>query len=71
MEEMTLLDYEVGIAWSGPQRKWRFATGYTASYWYNAVTNAGYIDAVQSGAYNDVSDTISFDGVTARVERMW
>lgn len=68
---MTLLDYEVGIAWSGPQRKWRFATGYTASYWYNAVTNSDYIGAVQTGRYGDLSDTISFDGLTARIERMW
>jgi hypothetical protein len=68
---MTLLDYEVGIAWSGPQRKWRFATGYTASYWYNAVTNSDYIGAVQTGHYGDLSDTISFDGLTARIERMW
>lgn len=68
---VTLLDYEVGFAWTGPQRKWRFALGYTASFWYNVVTQSEFIGAVQSNNYDDVSDTISFDGVTARIERMW
>lgn len=68
---MTLLDYEVGLAWTGPQRRWRFATGYTASYWYNAITTSDFISAVQQSNYTDLNHTISFDGLTARVERMW
>lgn len=68
---VTLLDYEIGLAWTGPQRKWRFATGYTAAYWYNAVRTQDFINAVQNGEYSDVSSTISFDGLTARIERMW
>ena len=51
---MTLLDYEVGFAWTGPQRRWRFATGYTASFWYNAVTTPEFIGAVQTSNYTDV-----------------
>ncbi len=68
---VTLMDYEVGFAWTGPQRKWRFAAGYTASFWYNVVTQSEFIGAVQQGDFNNVSDTITFDGLTARVERMW
>jgi hypothetical protein len=68
---VTLLDYEVGFAWTGQRRRWRFATGYTASFWYNALTTPEFIGAVQTGDYTDASDTISFDGVTARIERMW
>jgi hypothetical protein len=68
---MTILDYEVGVAWTGPQRRWRFATGYTASYWYNAITTSDFISAVQQSNYTDLNHTISFDGLTARIERMW
>jgi hypothetical protein len=68
---MTLFDYELGLAWSGPRKRWRFAAGYTQSYWFNAVTTADFIPAVQSGNYSDISDTIIFDGLTARVEHLW
>ena len=68
---MTLFDYELGLAWTGPRKRWRFAAGYTQSYWFNAVTTANFILAVQSGNYSDVSDTIMFDGLTARVEHLW
>ncbi len=68
---MTLFDYELGLAWSGPRKRWRFAAGYTQSYWFNAVTTAEFIPAVQSGNYSDISDTIMFDGLTARVEHLW
>jgi len=68
---MTLLDYELGLAWTSPRRRWRFSAGYTQSFWFNAVTTAEFIDAVQASQYTDVSDTIMFDGLTARVEHLW
>jgi hypothetical protein len=68
---MTLFDYELGLAWTGPRKRWRFAAGYTQSYWFNAVTTADFIPAVQSSDYSDISDTIMFDGLTARVEHLW
>jgi hypothetical protein len=68
---VTLLDYEVGIAWSGPRRRWRFSTGYTATHWFNAVTTASFIDNVQANNYVGGNQTISFDGLTARVEHLW
>ncbi|WP_428305383.1 Lpg1974 family pore-forming outer membrane protein [Lacipirellula sp.] len=67
----TLLDYEVGVAWTGPRGRWRFAAGYTQSFWFNAVTTSDYIDAVQSSNYGGVSDTIMLNGLTARVEHLW
>jgi hypothetical protein len=68
---MTLLDYELGLAWSGPRKRWRLAAGYTQSFWFNAVTTSEFIPAVQNGDFSDVSDTIMFDGLTARVEHLW
>lgn len=67
----TLLDYEVGLAWTGPRGRWRFAAGYTQSFWFNAVTTSEYIDAVQASNYSGVSDTIMLNGLTARVEHLW
>lgn len=67
----TLLDYEVGLAWTGPRNRWRFAAGYTQSFWFNAVTTGEYIDAVQTSNFNGVSDTIMLNGLTARVEHLW
>ncbi len=64
-------DYELGLAWSGPRKRWRSAAGYTQSYRFNAVTTADFIPAVQTGNYSDISDTIMFDGLTARVEYLW
>ena len=68
---VTLLDYEVGVAWTAPQRRWRVAAGYTASFWYNVLSTSDFIHSVQADQYGHASRTISFDGLTARIERMW
>jgi hypothetical protein len=68
---MTLFDYEVGLAWSGPRKRWRLAAGYTQSYWFNALTTEAFIPAVQSGNFSNANDTLMFDGLTARVEHFW
>jgi hypothetical protein len=67
----TIIDYEVGLAWTGPRRRWRFAAGYTAKFWFNAVTTSTFIDAVQTNNYTNIGDTISFDGLVAHVEHLW
>jgi hypothetical protein len=66
-----MLDYELGIAWTGPQGHLRLAVGYMASHWFNAVTTPVFVDAVQANNYVDVGDTISFDGVVGHVEFRW
>jgi hypothetical protein len=65
---VTLVDYEVGLAWTSCRGRWRASTGYLFSHWNNAVTTADFIDAVQADNYVDVGDTISFNGFTGRVE---
>lgn len=65
---VTILDYELGLAWTGPCRHWRFTTGYTAAFWFNAVTTPSFVDAVQANNYVGTDGTISFDGLTARAE---
>ena len=66
---VTVLDYELGLAWTSCNRCWRVTGGYLASHWFNAITTPVFIDAVQADNYVDIGDTLSFDGLTVRVER--
>jgi hypothetical protein len=71
---VTLLEYQAGLAWTSPCYKWRLSAGYVAQFWYNAVSTADFVNAVQTNNYTHsgdsrVADTISFDGLAARVER--
>ena len=66
---VTILEYEVGLAWTSCNRCWRISGGYTASHWFNAITTPVWVDAVQADNYVDIGDTISFDGLTLRVEK--
>ncbi len=66
-----MLEYELGIKWTGPQNHWRVALGYMASYWFNIVSTPVWADAVQADNYVNVSDTIAFDGAVGRVEFRW
>jgi hypothetical protein len=68
---VTLLDYEFGLAWTGPRKRWRFAAGYVQSFWFNAVTAGDAIGAAQSGDFTDIDSTIMLDGLTARAEHFW
>ncbi len=66
---VTILEYEVGLAWTSCSRCWRLSAGYLSSHWFNTVTTPVFIDAVQADNYVDIGDTLSFDGLTARIER--
>jgi hypothetical protein len=63
-----ILDFELGLAWLSPREHVRISGGYLVSAWFNSVTTPAWIDAVQSGNYQPGSDTITFDGLTARAE---
>lgn len=61
---VTILDYEFGLAWTGPGRRWRLSAGYTASYWFNALTTE---ELLRGGE----GETIMFDGLVTRIEHLW
>ncbi|WP_442483076.1 Lpg1974 family pore-forming outer membrane protein [Aeoliella sp. SH292] len=63
-----MLEYEVGLAWTSCSGCVRAKIGYTAIYWFNAVTTPEFVDAVQADNYVDVGDTLSFSGLTSSVE---
>jgi hypothetical protein len=61
-----VFDVEVGVGWVGPRRRMKYQVGYIVSTWFNAVTTQDFIQAVQTSDYSSQSDTITFDGLTAR-----
>ena len=63
-----VLDFELGLAWLSPGQHLRISGGYLVSAWFNAVTTPGWIHAVQRTDFHSGSDTITFDGLTARAE---
>lgn len=65
------LDIEVGLNWMSQQRKWRASAGYLTSYWFNTLTTSQFISSVQANNYTSASDTLMFEGLTARLERRW
>ncbi len=68
---VTNLEYELGIRWTSPAARWRVSLGYMAQFWFNAITTPELIQAVQTDNYVDLGDTISFDGLTSRLEFRW
>ncbi|HUG93292.1 MAG TPA: Lpg1974 family pore-forming outer membrane protein [Planctomycetaceae bacterium] len=65
---VTLLEGEVGIAWCPPCGGWRASVGYYVAGWFNVVTTSEFIKAVQADDFSDVDDTLTFDGLTARLQ---
>lgn len=66
-----VLEYELGLGWQTAGGGFRVRTGYFVSAWYNMVTTAEYIQAVQTSNYADVNDTMTFDGLATRAEIRW
>ncbi|MEX2093672.1 MAG: Lpg1974 family pore-forming outer membrane protein [Pirellulales bacterium] len=66
-----MLEYELGVMWTGPQNHCRVALGYMASYWFNIVSTPVWVKAVQADNYVNVHDTLAFDGAVGRVEFRW
>ena len=67
----SVLEYEIGVGWSSRGGRLHLSAGYLVAAWYNAVTTPTWIDAVQADNFVDVGDTLTFDGLTARVEVGW
>lgn len=65
------VEYEVGVRLRSPNGRLRVSAGYQFQHWGNVVTTSDWIDAVQADNYTDLGDTLSFDGLTTRVEARW
>ena len=65
---MPILDFELGLAWVSPREHVRISAGYLVQAWFNSITSESWINSVQNGSYNPGSNTVTFDGLTARGE---
>lgn len=65
---VSMLDLELGLGWRNTEDCLRISAGYTISAWYNTVTTADFISAVQRNEFGGLSDVTTFDGLAARVE---
>lgn len=65
---VTMLDLELGMGWASPNGGVRFTTGYLFSAWYNTVKTDEFINAVHANDFRNLGDTLTFDGLVARLE---
>lgn len=61
-------DLEIGGGFYMPQGRMQATIGYVFSAWTNVVKTEDWIHAVQTNDFRDMGDTITFDGLVARVE---
>lgn len=65
---ITILDLELGVGWTTPDDRFRVTAGYMVSGWLNTLQTDEWIRGVQNNQFGDLSDTLTFDGFTTRVE---
>lgn len=65
---VTMLETELGVGWESAGGRWRVTAGYTFSAWLNTLTTTSYIAGVQAGSFGDLDETLTFDGLTTRIE---
>lgn len=65
---ISMLEMEFGVGWQSKGGRLRASAGYLVTAWFNTVTTENFIDAIQANEFTDVSDTVAFDGLTARLE---
>ena len=65
---VSVVDIELGVRWLSPGRCWRLEAGYLFSTWYNAVTTEPFIHGIRQTYSGDISNTLTFDGLTTSAE---
>jgi hypothetical protein len=65
---ITIADIEIGMGWASADDSVRASVGYMFSGWYDVVKTNDFIQAVQKNSFTGLGDTMSFDGLVARVE---
>lgn len=63
-----MLEYELGGGWQNAKGTVRLTAGYYFAAWFNTVTTPQFLNAARTSNFVDVRDTITFDGLTARLE---
>ncbi|QDU87223.1 hypothetical protein Pla175_05800 [Pirellulimonas nuda] len=67
----SILEYELGLAWSTPKERFMVSAGYLFQRWGGVLPTDEWIRGVQSNSYVDLDNSLGFDGLTARAEARW
>jgi hypothetical protein len=69
---VTILELELGVGWTNAKRNVHVMVGYYLAAWFDAVTTNDFITAVGANNFttngNNLENTITLDGLMARVE---
>lgn len=65
---MTILQSELGLGWESECGTVRALVGYQFAGWFNSLTTGTYIAGVQNRQFDELWETISFDGLVGRLE---
>jgi len=63
-----VLEAELGLGWQSQSGKVRLTTGYMTNIWLNAISTRDYLQSFNSSNMVDMTDSISFSGLTSRLE---
>lgn len=63
-----ILEAELGTGWQSAGGNIRLTTGVLASGWFNAISTRDYLQSFNESNFVDMNDTISFVGLTTRLE---
>lgn len=63
-----ILDLELGTSWTSRCDTWKLTASYMFSAWFNSVQTDEWIQAVRTNNFVGLSDTMTFDGLMARLE---
>ncbi|MGH7202166.1 MAG: Lpg1974 family pore-forming outer membrane protein, partial [Planctomycetaceae bacterium] len=65
---VSLLEFELGVAWSNASGWLTISGGYYVAGWFNSITTRDYVNAVQTNNFNIDDSHLTFDGFTGAVE---
>jgi hypothetical protein len=68
---MSILTQELGLGWESCCGRVRLLAGYQFQSWQNALTTAPYIFGVQNRRFDNINETLTFDGFTSRIQFNW
>lgn len=65
---LTILQTELGLGWQSHCGRIRATVGWQVAGWFNALTTPSYIPGVQNRRFDNLDETITFDGLVTRLE---
>jgi|GEM_PF-3227228 hypothetical protein len=64
-------ELEIGLGWQSASGHWHLSASYYVGTYHNSLSAADFISGVQANSLHDLGDSITFDGLMARLEITW